>query len=117
MGTQILVAGGKGVLGSWEARAKWVKGLMVVEIAVGLRAKAAVHTCTVCISMWRKLALEGRLNSAGLDSLPRMFMRACTGLDSSVAASRDSEADCPVGTACMSHLAWMFESALHACSM
>ena len=43
----MLVAGGKVVLGSCEASAKWVKGLMVVEIAVGLRAKAAVHTCTV----------------------------------------------------------------------
>ena len=116
MGTQILVAGGKGVLGSWEARARWVKGLMVVEIAVGLRAKAAVHTCTVCISMWRKLALEGRHDSAELDSLPRISMRACTGLDSSVAASRDSGAGCPVGTACMPYTAWMCKSALHVCS-
>ena len=100
MGTQILVAGGKGVLGSWEARARWVKGLMVVEIAVGLRAKAAVHTCTVCISMWRRLVPEGRHDSAGVDSLPRMVMRVCTGLVSSVAASSDSRAGCPGGVAC-----------------
>lgn len=100
MGTQIPVAGGKGVLGSWEARARWVKGLMVVEIAVGLRAKAAVHNCTVCISMCRRVALAGRHDSAGAESLPRMVMSACTGLESSLAASRDSGDGCPTGAAC-----------------
>lgn len=100
MGTQILVAGGKGALGSCEARARCVKGLMVVDMAVGLRANAAVHSCTVYTSMWRMVALGGRLGSCEVESLPRMAIRACTGLDSSVAARRDSGAGFWAGTAC-----------------
>ena len=73
---------------------------MVVEMAVGLRAKAAVQSCTVCISMWRMVAVEGRHGSCEVASLPRMAIRACTGLESSVAASSDSGAGFLAGTAC-----------------
>jgi hypothetical protein len=92
----MLAAGGKGVL---EARAKWVRGLMVVEIAVGLRANAPVQSCTVCCSMWRMVALEGRDACEG-ESLPRMAMRVFKGLVSSVAAKRDSGAGSVDVTAC-----------------
>ncbi len=92
----MLAAGGKGVL---EARAKWVRGLMVVEIAVGLRANAPVQSCTVCCSMWRMVALEGRDACEG-ESLPRMVMSVFKGLVSSVAAKRDSGAGSVDVTAC-----------------
>ena len=72
----MLAAGGKGVLGSCEAKAKWVRGLMVVEMAVGLRANAAVHSCMTCDSMRRMVALEGIGGSLDGDSLPRIAMRA-----------------------------------------
>ncbi len=95
----MLAAGGKGVLGSWEARAKWVRGLMVVEIAVGLFAKAPVHSCTVVCSMCRIVALDGR-EACGGESLPRIAIRLFNGLDSSVAANRDSGAGWADVTAC-----------------
>lgn len=92
-------AGGKGDLGSWEARAKWVRGWMVAEIAVGLRANAPVQSCTVCCSMWRMVALDGRAACTG-ESSPRIAMRAFTGLDSSVAARSDSGTVLVEVTAC-----------------
>ena len=96
----MLAAGGKGVLGSWEARAKCVKGCMVVLMAVGLHANAPVHSCIVCCSICLMVASDGR-DDRRLELSPKMCIKALTGPDSSTAARRDF---CPVLFCCTAYM-------------
>ena len=63
---------------------------MMLEMTVGLLAKAPVHSCTVCCKIWRMVAVLGPGCTDGEDD--KMLASALSAGACSVAASRDSGA-------------------------
>ena len=84
-------AGGNTDLLICDARAKCVKGLIVVEMTVGLLANAPVQSCTVRCRICRIVAEAGTAEDTDWGH-PKIDMRLFIGPLCSVAASRDSGA-------------------------
>ena len=82
-------AGGNTDLLSFDARARCVKGLIVVEMTVGLLANAPVQSCTVRCRICRIVAEAGTAEDTDWGH-PKTDMRVFIGVLFSVAASRDS---------------------------
>lgn len=64
---------------------------MVVEMTVGLRAKAPVHSCTVRCRVWRIVAVLGSCEEADVGD-PKIDIRLFSGLACWRAANSDSGA-------------------------